>query len=386
MADIYERDFNKMDFGDLNYYLLKNMKDVYFDKETVIMDNTLFVPTYSLSIRPNVVKADGNMAVINYNLYSEKWDREIFECSASLGIDKKQAIGMAEGSFWFGLMSGIKFMMNDEYFAEIKTEFNGKHRWKLYSSDIVGMGDIPETTDSKEIWRILENEIPKYLGNQKLSYIKVFAAKNGGDITGECRINDEPIKELGELVAQYAGAWDTKNFGSKKQFFFALQEDETYTPYPYDKEQIEKFVLEAAYMFEKCETEKDVDDMLVTLGEKIGDYDLAEELMNFLPEICAERAFPNINYPEKIAVYIGNNKHFEINKSQLASYYMIKKSINHLIDHGHILKDLYFKYISISSAYNVIQKAMEKDNIDLTKDEGAVISTAYGFSEEYKLR
>lgn len=139
-------------------------------------------------------------------------------------------------------------------------------------------------------------------------------------------------------------------------------------------------------MFEKCETEKDVDDMLVTLGEKIGDYDLAEELMNFLPEICAERAFPNINYPEKIAVYIGNNKHFEINKSQLASYYMIKNSINHLIDHGHILKDLYFKYISISSAYNVIQKAMEKDKIDLTKEEGAVISTAYGFSEEYKLR
>lgn len=218
MAGINERDFNKMDFGDLNYYLLKNMKDIYFEEETVIMDNTLFIPKYSLSIRPNVVKADDNMAVINYNLYSEKWDREIFECSASLGIDKKQAIGMAEGSFWFGLMSGIKFMMNDEYFAEIETEFNGKHCWKLYSSDIVGMGDIPETTDSKEIWKILENEIPKYLGNQKLSYIKVFAAKNGGDITGECRINDEPIKKLGELIAKYAGAWDTKILAQKNNF------------------------------------------------------------------------------------------------------------------------------------------------------------------------
>ena len=68
-------------------------------------------------------------------------------------------------------------MMNEEYFKEIKTEYNGIHNWKMYSSNIVGMGDIPETSDPDEIWRYIENEIPKYLGNQKISYIKIFAAK-----------------------------------------------------------------------------------------------------------------------------------------------------------------------------------------------------------------
>lgn len=57
-----------------------------------------------------------------------------------------------------------------------------------------------------------------------------------------------------------------------------------------------------------------------------------------------------------------------------------------MIDHGHILKELYHKFIGISSAYNVICKTLEKDKIDLTKEEGAVISAAYGFSKEYKLR
>lgn len=385
MTDINEKDFEKIETEDLNYYLIENIKEM-IGEESEIRDNTLFIPEYSLSIRPQITKSDSNMAVINYYLYSENWDREIFECSASMGENRKQALSLAEQGFIFGIMSGIKYMMKDEFFKEIKTEFNGSHSWKMYSSDIVAMGDVPETTNPSEIWKIIENEIPKYLGNQKISYIKVFAAKNKDDITGECRINDEPIKELGELIAQYISKWNTENFGLKKQFFFAVQDDKTYIPYPYTEEQIEKFVLETADMFEKVETEKDLDDMLQNFGDKIGDYDLAEELMGFIPEICAERAFPNINYPEKVIIYMGENKKIEINKSQLASYYMIKKAVNHMIDHGHIMKELYHKFISISSAYNVICQALEKDKVDLTKEEGAVISTAYGFSENYRIR
>ena len=385
MTDINEKDFEKIETEDLNYYLIENIREM-IGEECEIRDNTLFIPEYSLSIRPQITKSDSNMAVINYYLYSENWDREIFECSASMGENRKQALSLAEQGFIFGIMSGIKYMMKDEFFKEIKTEFNGSHSWKMYSSDIVAMGDVPETINPSEIWGIIENEIPKYLGNQKISYIKVFAAKNKDDITGECRINDEPIKELGELIAQYISKWNTENFGLKKQFFFAVQDDKTYIPYPYTEEQIEKFVLETADMFEKVETEKDLDDMLQNFGDKIGDYDLAEELMGFIPEICAERAFPNINYPEKVIIYMGENKKIEVNKSQIASYYMIKKAVNHMIDHGHIMKELYHKFIGISSAYNVIFKALEKDKVDLTKEEGAVISTAYGFSENYRIR
>ena len=385
MTAINEKDFEKIETGDLNYYLIENIKEM-IREESEIRDNTLFIPEYSLSIRPQITKSDSNMAVINYYLYSENWDREIFECSASMGENRKQALSLAEQGFIFGIMSGIKYMMKDEFFKEIKTEFNGSHSWKMYSSDIVAMGDVPETVNPSEIWKIIENEIPKYLGNQKMSYIKVFAAKNKDDITGECRINDEPIKELSELIVQYISKWNTENFGLKKQFFFAVQDDKTYTPYPYTEEQIEKFVLETADMFEKVETEKDLDDMLQNFGEKIGDYDLAEELMGFIPEICAERAFPNINYPEKVIIYMGEDEKTEVNKSQIASYHMIKKAVNHMIDHGHIMKELYHKFISISSAYNVICQALEKDKVDLTKEEGAVISTAYGFSENYRIR
>lgn len=68
-------------------------------------------------------------------------------------------------------MSGINFMMNEEYFKEIKQNIMEYIIGKCTSSNIVGMGDIPETSDPNEIWRYIENEIPKYLGNQKISYM-----------------------------------------------------------------------------------------------------------------------------------------------------------------------------------------------------------------------
>ncbi|WP_300358558.1 DUF6348 family protein [Fusobacterium sp.] len=377
-------DFDKMELGDLNYYLIQNIKNL-LNEETEIMDNTIYIPKFSLSVRPNTMKADKNMAVINFHLHSDKWDREVFECSASLGRDRKQAFSMAEGSFLFGILTGIRYMANDEYFQKIETEFNGFHSWKMYSSDIVGVGDIPDTTRD-EFWDIIKDEIPKYLGNQKMTYIKVFVAKNGNEITGECRINDEPIKELGALLSQYVSTWNTHSFGSKKQFFFAVQDDSTYIPYPYDEDQMEKFVLEASSIFEKCETEDDFNNMIFSLGEKIKDYDLAEELINFIPEICAERGFPDIEYPESIDICIGEDKILKVNKSQIASYYMIKKAVNHMIDHGHIMKTLFHKYIGISSTYSVIYDAKEKKGVDITQNKETVISTIYGFSKIYNLR
>ena len=209
MTDINEKDFEKIETEDLNYYLLENMKEMT-GEESEIRDNTLFIPEYSLSIRPQTAKSDSNMAVINYYLYSENWDREIFECSASMGENRKQALSLAEQGFIFGIMSGIKYMMKNEFFKEIKTEFNGPHSWKMYSSDIVAMGDVPDTINPKEIWGIIENEIPKYLGNQKISYIKVFAAKNKNDIT-KVKTKEAYGENSSTEEWEYQFAWDKEN-------------------------------------------------------------------------------------------------------------------------------------------------------------------------------
>ena len=68
MKNIDEKDFEKLKLGDLNYYLIQNMKESLSDEESEIRDNILFIPAYSLSIRPETEKAENNIAVINYHL------------------------------------------------------------------------------------------------------------------------------------------------------------------------------------------------------------------------------------------------------------------------------------------------------------------------------
>ena len=119
------------------------------------------------------------------------------------------------------------------------------------------------------------------------------------------------------MIEEKTKKWKTEKFGSKKQFFFAVQDKKTYTPYPYSDEELRKYILDTAYTFDKCETGEEYDRLIDKIGEKIGDYDLAEELISFIPEICAERAFPDITYPEKVTIYFGDREVNDFNKSQI---------------------------------------------------------------------
>lgn len=377
------KNFDDIPMEDLNYFLLENMKKM-IEERSEIRDNILFIPDYSLSIRPKVVRAEKNTSIIRYFLFCEDWDREIYETCVGVGNSRKNSLQNGEANFIYGLFKGLEYIFKKEYFSEITTVFFGKHRWKVYRSDIVGIGEPPKEEENDEFWDIVKNEIPNYLGNQKISYVKVFASKSGEDIACECRINDEPIKELGDLIAEKTKKWKVDSFSSKKQFFFLVQENETYTPYPYSDDELRKYILETSYTFDKCEIGEEYDRLIPVIGEKIGDYDLAEELITFIPEICAERAFPTINYPEKITIYFGEKLIKDFNKSQLASYYRIKRIVNEEIDKGNILNDLYHKYISVSSIYSVILRAKE-DGVDLL-EEGGNIALCYGFSEVYKMR
>lgn len=375
-----ERDFDAIPIEDLNYFLLENMKKI-IEEKSEIRDNILFIPKYSLSIRPKVVRAERNLSIIRYFLFSPNWDREIYETCIGVGSSRKNSLQNAEANFIYGLLTGLRYVAQDEWFDNITSEFFGKHNWKIYRSDIVGMG---EEVENKEFWNILRSEIPKYLGDQKLVYIKVFGSKNGEELSCECRINDEPIKELGALVEEKVRTWRVGKFASQKQFFFLVQDENTHTPYPYTDDELRKFILDTSYTFDKCEIGAEYDRLIPDIGKKIGDYDLAEELITFIPEICAERAFPDITYPEKITVYFGDKSINDFNKSQLASYYRIKRIVNEEIDKGNILNDLYHKYISVSSIYSVIQRAKE-DGVDLLKEKGS-IALCCGFSEFYKMR
>lgn len=363
-----------------------------------IRGETVFCPEWNITIKPQIDQLDDHMAVLNFYISSPDWEEPLFECCAGMGSDTDTAIGMAISSFLFAFMQGIAIMQREEDGLPLESEFNGNtHRWSVYKSNVAGMGDNiggdPRAITSV-YWDLLKEHIAKRLGNQKMCYVKIYAAKavgaDGEQITGECRINDVPSNELGALVGEIAKKWDVKQFASQKQFFFIKQDPATLLPSPYGSENkitvLKEKVKTALELFNGVKTQEDYDSLPDKLFAALGDKTLAEECYSFLPEICAERAFNEMQFSEQVQFFVPNKPIVTVYKNQLADFYPLWTLMFTLFDSGYFGEDtnnLYGLLVSLSSIYGAVQQAKEKGS-DIK--DCKMTSLLYNTSSDFEIR
>lgn len=370
--------------NDATQFLKQNICDCF--ENSFIDNDSIVFPEWSISIIPTVNELKQNMVSTGYYISCPEWDTDIYECSAAIGKDPETAIGMAQGSFMFGIMDAIGNMMRDDNSYSLKTEFAGhNHSWKVYLGNIVGMGQDFKDISTDMYWNVLKEHIAKRIGNQKMCYVKIFASNSGsGDVTGECRINNIKSNDLSELVADMAKQWNITEFSSHKQFFMIKQDKETIIDYPFTAKEIAEKTEIAMKMFESCEADEDYDNFSEMLEKVTGDRSLAYELYSFIPEICAENAFHEIKYPETILLYI-NGESRQYYKTQLASYYAILDGVFRTLDRG-ILNDtnqVYKDYIYTSSLCKALNSALS--NGSKIEDLGSPC-IMYNMNEDYIVR
>ncbi len=332
-----------------------------------IRGNKVYCTDWDVEITPEVESSDERSAILNFYLKCPDWDEPLFECCASIGSDRKNALGSAMSSFLFAFMDGISAMENNRKPITVESEFAGKpHKWNVYRSNIVGQGDKVEP-DFEQYWNALGDGIIKRLGNQRLCYVKVYACKVIGsdgkaNITGECRINDVASEELGAIVYDIAAKFDVRNFCAQKMFFFIKQDSQTLLPYPYRMNKLSALrdkVTIALEMFAKCETEKQYNALPGEMAIAFRDGSLAEECFGFLPEICAERAFSEVSYSEQVQFAIGGSEPVAVYRNQLADFYPLGNLMFEVFDSGHFgdkTNDLFKKLIAYSATASVINK------------------------------
>jgi len=364
-----------------------------------IRGETIFCPEWNITIKPEIDQLENQMAVLNFYISSPDWEEPLFECCAGTGKDTDTAIGMATGSFLFAFMQGIAVMQRCEDGVPLESEFNGKtHRWSVYKSNVVGTGESTgDDNDAKAVtsvyWNLLKEHIAKRLGNQKMCYVKIYAAKavgaDGSNITGECRINDVPSAELGALVGEITAKWNVRQFASQKQFFFIKQDPETILPCPYPDgakiPTLSVYVKKALDLFQKVQTQEQYENLLEELKEATGDVTIAHECYLFLPEICAERAFNQMKFSETINISAGKGHLETVYKNQLSDFYPLGNLMFMLFDsgiYGEQTNDLYKRLITVSSIYGAVQALSENGS----KPEGSMSALLFNVPPEFEIR
>ncbi len=361
-----------------------------------IRDGKIFCPEWDITITPEIDQLEQQMAVLNFYISSPDWEEPLFECCAGVGKDTDTAVGMAVGSFLFAFMQGIAVMQREEDGIPLESEFNGNiHRWSVYKSNVVGNGESTDD-DAKAItnvyWDLLKEHIAKRLGNQKMCYVKIYAAKAIGtddeQITGECRINDVPSAELGALVGKIAAKWEVRQFSSQKQFFFIKQDPATHLPYPYSVNKINVLrekVKTALDLFGGIQTQDNYDNLPDKMLAALGDKTLTEECFSFLPEICAEHAFGQIAFSEELQ-FSTKSGTISVYKNQLADFYPLGNLMFGLFDSGVFgehTNDLYKLLISLSSIGSGVQQLREQGK----ELEGCrMAALIFNVSEDFEIR
>lgn len=351
-------------------YLLHISLHNMFSIEDVVEEDHIYLPAWEAVLKPEIAQLDERGIVLHFYLEVPRWGKSFFECCVGMGNTPKTNLGMAVGSFLFSFMQGLDQMESGEAIDTVSTEYAGNiHRFSVFGSNIVGMGNQPEA-DYDVYWNLLKEEIVKRLGNQKICFVKIYGAKMGEDVTGECRIDDIKSEELSQMVAGMVSEWEIEGFGSHKQFFFIRQAEETTLPNPYlgaeGERLLKEKVIAATRIFWNCESEEDYETLSVRMAEALGDATLAAECELFLPEMCAENAFQEPVYSETLDIQWQNGTGCKtVYKNQLADYYPIWNMLFSAFSEGIFGEDtdeIYRKYIEYSSIGHALSQAMEKES------------------------
>lgn len=385
-------DFNNIE--EIREFLLQESLPDGLCLESERRGNSLYIPSLETTITPGVHQPQGVTIGIDFDMYSNMWDKQMYEYSGAGAKDLKTAVSMASSMFLFCFMNGYKRICNNESQISLSTEFAGKkHNWNVVVSDLASLGQSarPDTEVASIYWEPLKEGIIKRLGNQRLVYVKVYAAKFPDKAIGEVRFDDVEIPELSAIVKGMAEQWGETQFASDKQFFFIAQDPNTVVPSLYDGRdgyrKMRSLVVEYLKLFEGATTPDLYDRLCEDAEFMLGDITLAAECYNFLPEIAAIHALGDrISVSDKIRICFPNGRINEVYVSQLTDYAKLDTCLGDIIrrrDFGDETDNLWKDLVGCSSICSALHNAMnagsKMENLRLT-------SMIYNVSDGFEIR
>ena len=393
--DLAQLDFEKQDNFDIEVLICESLID-YCAQHNIVTEcisNELHFINLDIVLRPTIMQLNSQSVLLCFELTSEQWDKSIIENSAGMGVDTAQALANALESFSSACLEGLLYMLSEQscYESCTSTFMGHEHKWQVYLSDLVSIGEAPDIEEAQYYWDELKEMLLPRLGNQRFCYIKVFASKSFGSVFCECRIDNVLSNDVTQLLVKMTKHWSTQKFASHKMFFFLKQDENTVLPsdlfLPPKQKELNYQVNVALRLFGQCSSQEEYEQLPLQLQEIIPDKVLALELYYFLPEICTQIMLPEISFSDAISLFIGDNKPINIHIHQLTDYLPIYRALTNLMtdNPSDELKEAFKLCSFYSSAFNVINQVLnESPETKLTDLSG--LTTCYFVPPSFEIR
>lgn len=387
------------DKQDILDFILYTILHRMYPVDDIVTDNSIYIPDWMLVIKPDILSFSKDRVDIEWSISCPLFDNGIIEESFGAGTNLHDAVYMAAGIFSASLLQTVQNALTDTNKFEYTSTFNNNiHKWNVYynipffSSEKSGKINI----DDMFFWDIIGDEIKKFIGNQKMVCIKIYAARFAGNLVTECRIDDIFINELSGIIGEYIDEninIDAKFF-TMKQYFILIQHEETTLPYIYTESEgyilLKNHIKTICNIIQTYELSHEEDaffELIDTLNDSVDDFTLCIEALIFIPEIFASNVYDNIEFPENMMLSINEDAPLSINFTQFADYARIYRAIWEIFDsYDDIQKrdELYNKFINMSITINGLM--LEGKDIDEESDNIMVPVFELNADERFEIR
>lgn len=313
------------------------------------------------------------------------FDEDLVESCAGIGRTPDEAALNAAEGFCTGVlpMMMAAFKCEGET-GEISTELDGEvHTFRVpcfHAVQHMGDKEIP----ALDLWEIVKDEMPDYLGKKRVYAIKLFATCNGKKPVCEARINGTVYPDLSDVLFRAVlKQKKTEKFASDKVFMLLIQSPRTFTHCPFTKQQVGELTWKAIDAMQEIRDEASHDRIFQEIRAMAGDPSLGEEICCFTPEIYARLVVQYRDADALLAVKGTGKQEIRLRKSQLSSYGYIEDAVFQYLRKRQPDKEQNLRIMGLSAQFKSLNQAI----LDGSKIEDMRFSAlAYSVGEDYQIR
>jgi len=215
------------------------------------------------------------------------------------------------------------------------------------------------------LWNIVKDKISEYLGTKRVYWINLFSADMGNKQFCEAKINGVVYPDLTDLLYQaiFTGTERQKNIN--KLFLLLIQDQETYQPCPFTKQNIGDLTFLALDKMTDITDEASRQKAYQEIHDFCPDYSIAVELIAFLPEIVAQTVVNFRDNDALIPVFDYGKPEFELKKSQVRSYGYMADAVEQYFRKYNPSEEEVYCLLRSSGKFETISRAIQDENIKI---------------------
>jgi len=328
-----------------------------------MQNDSLWYPEYRLRLKLEF----GQMAHGN-NMYNVQllfivqhpwFDEEMVESCAGVGKTPDEAMKRGTENFcavvFTFLLAAFKCDCDNWLTADI---MGRKCNFRIPCTRAnMHMGD----GESVDLWELIKDEIPHYLGTKRCYWVKLFSSSLNGIPNCEARINGIVYPDLTEILEKDVISRNhaISGFSSDKTFILLIQKEETYQPCPFTKQEVGELTFRAIRLYQNVDNEESRSKTDAMVRELAPNDSVAMEVISFLPEIFAHMVVQFRDNDTLIPVVNRGKPEIELKKSQVRSYGYIEDAVEQYLRKQRPSKEEINQILAMSAKFHAISEAIQ---------------------------